>query len=99
MKVISPLLKHVVYPGLSRSGYLRRNANAGVAVVTYHGILPQGYAARDPVLDGNLISRDAFVRQARLHQIELQRYFSRAVFALVRERRDVAAESRSAHLR
>src|SRR5436190_12543851 len=66
MKVISPLLKHVVYPGLSRSGYLRRNANSGVAVVTYHGILPQGYAARDPVLDGNLIGRDAFVRQVRL---------------------------------
>src|SRR4051812_13805313 len=66
MKVISPLLKHVVYRGLGGWGYLRRNGNSGVAVVTYHGILPQGYAPRDPVLDGNLITRDAFVRQVRL---------------------------------
>lgn len=66
MRVISPLLKHVVYPGLSRSGYLRRSAAAGPVVVTYHGILPNGYEVRDDALDGHLVTADAFVRQVRL---------------------------------
>jgi peptidoglycan/xylan/chitin deacetylase (PgdA/CDA1 family) len=66
MRVISPLLKHVVYPGLSKSGYLRRSAGAGPAVVTYHGILPQGYEVRDAALDGHLVTADAFVRQIEL---------------------------------
>ena len=66
MRIISPLLKHVVYPGLSRSGYLRRSARGGPVVLTYHGILPQGYAAHDSALDGHLITADAFRRQLRL---------------------------------
>ncbi len=66
MRIVSPLLKHVVYPGLSWSGYLRRSASAGPAVVTYHGILPPGYEVRDPVLDGHLVLPEAFVRQIRL---------------------------------
>jgi peptidoglycan/xylan/chitin deacetylase (PgdA/CDA1 family) len=66
MRVISPLLKHVVYPGLSRSGYLRRSASGGPAVVTYHGILPPGYEVRDPVLDGHLVTAEAFAAQIRL---------------------------------
>jgi len=66
MRLVSPLLKHVVYPGLSRSGYLRRLTNAGPAVVTYHGVLPRGYALRDPVLHDHLVSADAFIRQMRL---------------------------------
>jgi peptidoglycan/xylan/chitin deacetylase (PgdA/CDA1 family) len=68
MKVISPLLKHVVYPGLSRSGYLRRSARGGPAVVTYHGILPPGYNVRDPALDGHLVTAEAFAAQIRLLQ-------------------------------
>jgi peptidoglycan/xylan/chitin deacetylase (PgdA/CDA1 family) len=66
MRIISPLLKHVVYAGLSRSGYLRRSASGGPAVVTYHGILPQGYEVRDPALDGHLVTADAFAAQMRL---------------------------------
>ena len=66
MRIVSPLLKHVVYPGLSRSGYLRRSATAGPVVVTYHGILPQGYEVRDPALDGHLVTVEAFVKQIRL---------------------------------
>jgi peptidoglycan/xylan/chitin deacetylase (PgdA/CDA1 family) len=66
MRIISPLLKHVVYPGLSRSGYLRRSARGGPVVLTYHGILPEGYAADDPALDGHLIAAHAFRRQLRL---------------------------------
>ena len=63
MKVISPLLKHLVYPGLSKSGYLRWSAQDGPSVVTYHGILPEGYEVRDPALDGHLVSAELFQRQ------------------------------------
>src|SRR5271165_2820961 len=66
MRIVSPLLKHVVYPGLSRSGYLRRWAGAGPVVVTYHGILPRGYRIIDPSLDGHLVTAEAFVDQVRL---------------------------------
>jgi peptidoglycan/xylan/chitin deacetylase (PgdA/CDA1 family) len=66
MRIVSPLLKHVVYPGLSRTGYLRRAATAGPAVVTYHGILPAGYEVRDAALDGHLVTAEAFARQIRL---------------------------------
>jgi peptidoglycan/xylan/chitin deacetylase (PgdA/CDA1 family) len=60
MRLVSPLLKHVIYPSLSRAGYLRRAARSGPAVLTYHGILPAGYTIVDPTLDGNLVSADAF---------------------------------------
>src|SRR5438067_9423407 len=66
MRIISPLLKHVVYPGLSKSGYLRRSATVGPTVITYHGVLPKGYEARDLALDGHLITAEAFTLQLRL---------------------------------
>jgi peptidoglycan/xylan/chitin deacetylase (PgdA/CDA1 family) len=66
MRLVSPLLKHVVYPGLSKAGYLRRAAGAGPMVLTYHGILPAGYRTVDPGLDGNLLSADSFRQQLRL---------------------------------
>jgi peptidoglycan/xylan/chitin deacetylase (PgdA/CDA1 family) len=65
MRLVSPLLKHVVYPGLSKAGYLRRAADAGPVVLTYHGVLPAGYTFVDPGLDGNLLSADSFRRQMR----------------------------------
>jgi peptidoglycan/xylan/chitin deacetylase (PgdA/CDA1 family) len=65
MRLVSPLLKHVVYPGLSKAGYLRRAAR-GPVVLTYHGILPAGYRIVDPVLDGNLVSADSFRQQLAL---------------------------------
>ena len=63
MKLVSPLLKHVVYPSLSRAGYLRRTAEIGPVVLTYHGVLPAGYKIIDPQLDGNLVSPESFRRQ------------------------------------
>jgi peptidoglycan/xylan/chitin deacetylase (PgdA/CDA1 family) len=63
MKLVSPLLKRVVYPGLSKTGYLRRGARTGPAVLTYHGVLPAGYKILDPRLDGNLVSADSLRRQ------------------------------------
>src|SRR5579863_391478 len=65
MKLVSPLLKHVVYPSLSKGGYFRRAARTGPVVLTYHGILPAGYKVVDPSLDGNLVSADSFREQLR----------------------------------
>jgi peptidoglycan/xylan/chitin deacetylase (PgdA/CDA1 family) len=65
MKLVSPLLKHVVYPGLSKGGYFRRAARTGPVVLTYHGILPAGYKVIDPALDGNFVSADSFREQLR----------------------------------
>ena len=65
MRLVSPLLKHVVYPGLSKTGYFRHVAR-GPAVLTYHGVLPPEYKIVDPVLDGNLVSVDSFRQQLRL---------------------------------
>jgi peptidoglycan/xylan/chitin deacetylase (PgdA/CDA1 family) len=71
MKLVSPLLKRVVYPGLARAGYLRRFARKGPAVVTYHGVLPEGYRVIDPMLDGSLVNASSLRLQIRL----LQRHY------------------------
>ena len=60
MRIVSPLLKRVLYPTLSRAGVLRRPSDSGPAVLTYHGILPAGYTRRDAAIDGHLISSDEF---------------------------------------
>jgi peptidoglycan/xylan/chitin deacetylase (PgdA/CDA1 family) len=66
MRLLSPLLKHVIYPGLSKAGYLRRAGCPGPVVLTYHGVLPAGYKIIDRGLDGNLVSADLFREQLRL---------------------------------
>lgn len=66
MRLVSPLLKHVVYPSLARSGYLRRRLGQGPAVVTYHGVFPRGYRSMDPALDGALVSREKLQQQLQL---------------------------------
>lgn len=68
MRVISPVLKRVVYPMLSKSGYLRRKARSAPVVVTYHGILPQGYKPHSLALDGHLVTAELFRRHMRLLQ-------------------------------
>lgn len=66
MKFVNPLLKRVVYPLLSKSGYLRRYARrGGLAVITYHGVMPSGYVPQDPLLDGNLVTINDFRAQLR----------------------------------
>jgi peptidoglycan/xylan/chitin deacetylase (PgdA/CDA1 family) len=66
MRIVSPFLKRVLYPALYWSGVFRRTAASGLAVVTYHGVLPQGYKLIDPAPDGNLISAETLRRQLRL---------------------------------
>jgi peptidoglycan/xylan/chitin deacetylase (PgdA/CDA1 family) len=66
LKLVSPILKKIVYPSLAKTGCFRGLASAGLAVVTYHGVLPQGYERIDPDLDGSLITGDTLRRQVRL---------------------------------
>jgi peptidoglycan/xylan/chitin deacetylase (PgdA/CDA1 family) len=66
MRLISPFLKKVVYPALSHSGLLRSAAHEGLAVVTYHGVIPQAYEPVDAAFDGNLVSVDLLRRHLRL---------------------------------
>jgi peptidoglycan/xylan/chitin deacetylase (PgdA/CDA1 family) len=66
MKVVSPLLKRAVFPGLAKLGYLRSRDGASPAILTYHGIMPRGYKIMDPDLDGSLVTAESFGRQIRL---------------------------------
>ncbi len=66
LRFVSIALKHIVFPVLSRSGYLRHSAGAGPAVVTYHGVFPDGYVIRSPALDGNLVHADSLRCQLQL---------------------------------
>jgi peptidoglycan/xylan/chitin deacetylase (PgdA/CDA1 family) len=66
MRIVSPFLKRVVYPSLSAAGVLHRTAPPGLAVVTYHGVLPEEYKPVDPAFDGNLIRPEALRQQLRL---------------------------------
>src|SRR5689334_19696969 len=63
MRIVSPFLKKAVYPSLSKSGVFRRLPDNGLAVVTYHGVLPEGYRSFDAVLDGNLVAPAVLRRQ------------------------------------
>jgi peptidoglycan/xylan/chitin deacetylase (PgdA/CDA1 family) len=64
---VSPILRRVVYPWLANSGYLRRRADGGsFCVITYHGVLPEGYEVSDPQQDGSLVSAENFRSQLRL---------------------------------
>jgi peptidoglycan/xylan/chitin deacetylase (PgdA/CDA1 family) len=66
MRIVSPLLKKVLYPSLSAAGIFRRTSAHGLAVVTYHGVLPPGYQLVDPAFDGNLVSAKTLRRQLHL---------------------------------
>ena len=66
MRIVSPFLKRVLYPSLSLAGVFHRTSAAGLAIVTYHGVLPQGYEPVDAGFDGNLISAEMLRRQLRL---------------------------------
>jgi peptidoglycan/xylan/chitin deacetylase (PgdA/CDA1 family) len=61
-----------MYPGLAKMGYLRRCAEPGLAVVTYHGVVPRGYSSMDASLDGSLVTSEALRTQIQL----LQRHYN-----------------------
>src|SRR5258708_22950955 len=66
MRVVSPLLKKVVYPSWATAGFFRRIASGGLAVVNYTGGTPEGYELVDSGFDGNLVAAQALRSQLRL---------------------------------
>jgi peptidoglycan/xylan/chitin deacetylase (PgdA/CDA1 family) len=66
LRFVSPALRHLVFPILAHSGYLRHSIGSGPAVVTYHGVFPSGYQIRTPAIDGNLVPADSLRRQLQL---------------------------------
>lgn len=69
MRLVSPLLRNVIYPAMHHSGWLKRFApRAGCAVVNYHGMIPPEHP-RDPFLDGNLVSREVLQQQLRFLKV------------------------------
>jgi peptidoglycan/xylan/chitin deacetylase (PgdA/CDA1 family) len=66
MRFVSPFLKRVVYPCLAGGGYFRSRKRSGLAVITYHGVVPRGYQRIDSGLDGGLVETEMFRRQLRL---------------------------------
>jgi len=67
MRLVSPILKRVVYPAVHHIGWLdHMMPPGGFAVVNYHGVIPSGYSNPEPFLDGNLIRPEVFRQQLRL---------------------------------
>jgi peptidoglycan/xylan/chitin deacetylase (PgdA/CDA1 family) len=66
MRFLSPILQHVLYPGLAQVGYFHRRASSPLRVVTYHGVLPEAYRVTDPFLDNTLLGVTAFRSQLAL---------------------------------
>jgi peptidoglycan/xylan/chitin deacetylase (PgdA/CDA1 family) len=66
MRFISPILKRVVYPSLASLGEFGTANRGGLAVVTYHGVLPAEHKPIDPGFDGSLITAETFRRQLQL---------------------------------
>jgi peptidoglycan/xylan/chitin deacetylase (PgdA/CDA1 family) len=64
MRLVSPLLKHAVYPALHHTGCLDRITPIGAcSVVNYHGVVPADHSTDDIFLDGNLLRPDVFRQQ------------------------------------
>lgn len=70
MRLLSPILSQIVYPALGRIGYF--HSRRGASVLTYHGVLHQGYAVSDAFLDNTLISIESF----RSHLRRLKRRYN-----------------------
>ncbi len=71
MRLVSPLLKHAIYPALHHSGLLNRMTSpAGFAVVNYHGVVPADHlshdSSQDSFLNANLTRPEEFRKQVRL---------------------------------
>src|SRR3954452_12928551 len=64
MRVLSSILRKLVYPALGKVGYFR--SGAAVSIVTYHGVLPNGYRTPDVFLDSALLSLKSFRSQIKL---------------------------------
>lgn len=66
MRLLSPILQRVVYPALGRTGYFHARAGSSVSVVTYHGVVPEGYRSKDAFIDNTLVNAECFRSHLRL---------------------------------
>lgn len=99
MMLISPLLKHVVYPALAHTGYLRHRAAHGtLAIVTYHGVIPPAYRSLDAHLDGSLVTAELLRRQLRLLKSQYNVISPERLPCLVRPASGAAAAHGAAYL-
>jgi peptidoglycan/xylan/chitin deacetylase (PgdA/CDA1 family) len=90
MRLVSPLLKRIVYPSLANSGYLRAiSSNGNLCVVTYHGVVPPGYEVGDADQDGALVSVEQFRLQLRLLKSRYHVVSPADVLAWVEEGREL----------
>ncbi len=67
MRLLSPILSRVIYPSIGQLGCFRYGLRPQhVSVITYHGVLPDGYKSSDPFLDSTLVTAKNFRSQLRL---------------------------------
>jgi len=64
VRLLSPILQRVVYPALGKFGYFHSRTSA--TIVTYNGVLPQGYRSSDVFLDNTLLRVDSFRSHLKL---------------------------------
>lgn len=87
MIAVSSLLRHAVYPAMSRTGMFARRVGEGeVCVVTYHGVLPVGWAAIDSPIEGTLVSAAQFRRQLRFLKSRYNLISPEALHSWLKER-------------
>lgn len=73
MRLVSPLLKHVVYPTLHHTGLLDDIPPIGdCTIVNYHGLVPPDHSQGDVFLDGNLVHPEVFRQQLRFLKMHYQ---------------------------
>ena len=73
MRLVSPILKHVVYPTLHHSGLLNTISPVGnCTVVNYHGLIPSDHSGGDVFLDGNLVESEVFREQLQFLKTHYQ---------------------------
>jgi peptidoglycan/xylan/chitin deacetylase (PgdA/CDA1 family) len=66
MRLLSPILQRVVYPAVAKVGYFHWRSSSPLRVITYHGVLPEGYRSADRFLDNTLVSLASFRSQLAL---------------------------------
>lgn len=66
MRFLSPILQRIIYPAIGATRYFQFQARSPVRVVTYHGVLPEGYRTSDGFLDNTLMSAASFRSQLNL---------------------------------
>src|SRR5712692_8549278 len=73
MRLVSPLLKHVIYPAFYHIGWLDRFTTRGsCVVVNYHGVIPPDHSGGETFLDGNLVQPEIFRQQLQFLKLHYQ---------------------------